>query len=414
MLFIYRIIVNLIFFLSPFIIIYRILKKKEHFIRFKEKLSFYQKQRVSGKLIWFHGSSVGEVLSAIPLIEKLEKKNNIKQILLTSNTLSSAKVIKKLNLKKTIHQFFPLDVNFLTKRFLSYWKPSLVIFLESEIWPNMILNVKKKNIPLILMNARITKKSFKNWKKIINFSKSIFKKFDLSLVQNDETKNYLKILGAKNIKKIGNLKFSQRNLKPKEKLSSEQKKFFNSKKILFCAASTHPTEEVFCTKVYKELLKKFNKGIIIIIPRHINRSLDIKNELEQMNFIVHQHTSQRRIKKDTNIYLVDSYGETETFLKLAKVVFMGGSLIIHGGQNPLEAARLGCKILHGTNILNFKEVYNLLKKNNISEKITSVRKAKKIIIKLLKNKSNKNIEKKLKIIGNQILNKNEKEIQKYF
>ena len=414
MLFIYRIFVNLIFFLSPFIIAYRILKKKEHFIRFKEKLSFYQKKRVEGKLIWLHGSSVGEILSAIPLIEKLEKKKTIKQILLTSNTLSSSKVIEKLRLKKTIHQFFPLDVNFVTKKFLSYWKPSLAIFLESEIWPNMILNIKNNKIPLILLNARITKKSFKNWKKIINFSKFIFKKFDLSLVQNDETKNYLKTLGAKNIKKIGNLKFSQRNIKTSDKINKNQRIFFNSKKIFFCAASTHPTEEIFCAKIYKKLLKNFNQGIIVIIPRHINRSENIKNKLEEMNFIVHQHSSKSRIKKNTNIYLVDTYGETESFLKLSKVVFLGGSLIPHGGQNPLEAARLGCKILHGSNISNFIEVYSLLRKNNISQKIESVSEAKKMIIKSLKSKSNKKIEKKLKIIGNEILKKNEKELQKYF
>ncbi len=278
----------------------------------------------------------------------------------------------------------------------------------------MILNIKSNKIPLILLNARITKKSFKNWKKIINFSKFIFKKFDLNLAQNNETKNYLKILGAKNIKKIGNLKFSQRNIQTSDKINKNQRIFFNSKKIFFCAVSTHPTEEIFCAEIYKKLLKNFNQGIFVIIPRHINRSENIKNKLEEMNFIVHQHSSKSRIKKNTNIYLVDTYGETESFLKLSKVVFLGGSLIPHGGQNPLEAARLGCKILHGSNISNFIEIYSLLEKNNISQKIENVSEAKKMIIKSLKSKSNKKIEKKLKIIGNEILKKNEKELKKYF
>ena len=123
----------------------------------------------------------------------------------------------------------------------------------------MILNIKSNKIPLILLNARITKKSFKNWKKIINFSKFIFKKFDLNLAQNDETKNYLKILGAKNIKKIGNLKFSQRNIQTSDKINKNQRIFFNSKKIFFCAVSTHPTEEIFCAEIYKKLLKNFNR-----------------------------------------------------------------------------------------------------------------------------------------------------------
>ena len=208
MLFIYRLVINLIFLISPIIIIYRIFKKKEDPKRFFEKIGkFYESS--NNNLIWFHGSSVGEILSVIPLIEKLEKKNSIKKILITSNTLSSAKIIKKLKLKKTFHQFFPLDTNFLVEKFLNHWKPKAAFFIDSEIWPNMVLKIKEKNIPLILLNARITKKSFQKWNFINNFSTKIFNKFDLCLSQNNTTSNYLKTLGAKNIKKIGNLKFSE-------------------------------------------------------------------------------------------------------------------------------------------------------------------------------------------------------------
>ena len=414
MIFFYRTIINLIIILSPLIILIRLLKKKEHPIRFKEKFCFFSKKRGPGKLIWFHGSSVGEILSIIPLIEKLEKNKNINKILITSSTLSSSNIFLKFMFKKTIHQFFPIDSNFFTKKFLNHWKPSLAVFIESEIWPNIILNLKNRNIPLVLLNARITKKTYKKWKKISFFSKSIFNKFDICLSQNDETKNYLKKLGAENIKKIGNLKFSETNLKNINKINKNVQKFFDSKKILFGAISTHQNEEIFCTKIHADLKKKYKNGITIIIPRHIHRTSEIKEEIEKTGLKIHLHSSNKKINNKTDIYLVDTFGETKLFLKICKIVFLGGSLIQHGGQNPLEAARLGCKVIHGPNISNFLEVYTLLSKNNISSRIKTINQAKIIIQKNLRNKfSSKKIRKKLNSIGNEVLLNNQKEINKY-
>ena len=144
MLFFYRVIINIVFLLSPLIILVRLLKKKEDFRRVKEKLCFFSKIRKKGKLIWFHGASVGEFLSIVPLLEKYEKDKSISQILITSNTLSSSKIISKINSRKIVHQFFPIDTNFLSEKFLKYWKPSLALFVDSEIWPNTIVNLKKK------------------------------------------------------------------------------------------------------------------------------------------------------------------------------------------------------------------------------------------------------------------------------
>ena len=163
MLFFYRTLINIIFFVSPIIIIYRLIRKKEDIKRFKEKFCFFSEKNLKGNLIWFHGASVGELQSIVPLIEKLERNKKIKKILVTSNTLSSSKVLRKLNFKKVIHQFFPIDTNFHSKKFLSYWKPSCAFFIDSEIWPNMYKNLKKKKIPTTLINGRITKKSFKRW-----------------------------------------------------------------------------------------------------------------------------------------------------------------------------------------------------------------------------------------------------------
>ena len=414
MIFFYRIIINFIIILSPLIILIRLLKKKEHPIRFKEKFCFFSIKRGQGKLIWFHVASVGEMLSIVPLIEKLEKNKNIKKILITSSTLSSSNIFLKFKFKKTIHQFFPIDSNFYTKKFIKYWKPSLAIFVESEIWPNIILNLKNKNIPLILLNARITKKTYKKWKKISFFSKSIFNKFNICLSQNNETKNYLRKLGAKNVKELGNLKFSETSLKNINKINKNTQKFFDSKKVLFGAISTHQNEEMFCTKIHADLKKKYINGITIIIPRHIHRAPAIKEDIEKLGLKVHLHSSERKIDNKTDIYLVDTFGETKLFIKICKIVFLGGSLIQHGGQNPLEAARLGCKVIHGPNIDNFLEVYNLLNKNNISLKIRTINHAKNVIKKNLSNKfSSKKIIKKLSSIGNEVLFKNQKEINKY-
>ena len=409
MLLIYRIVINLILFTSPIIILFRLFKKKEDPVRFKEKFCFFSKKKIKGKLIWLHGASVGEIQSVIPAIEQLEKNKKISQILITSNTLSSSKILSNLKLKKTIHQFFPVDTNYHTKKFLDYWKPSVAIFIDSEIWPNMITNIKKKNISLILLNARITKKSFKRWKIFISSTKKIFQKFDICLSASMESKKYLKLLGVKKIKYIGNLKFSQTE-NNEYKLNNNLKKFFISKKI-WCAASTHNTEEKICALTHKKLKEKYKDLLTIIIPRHIDRTKNIIDEMEKLNLKVHTHDSKNKIDKDTDIYLVNSYGKTKAFFKICKTVFLGGSIIKHGGQNPLEAARYGCQILHGPNIWNFYEIYNLLNEHGVSNKVKNSNQIIYNINKILKNKtSSHNIKYKIQNLGNKILNSTLKEV----
>ena len=409
MLFVYRALINLVLLFSPFIIFVRLLKKKEDTKRFKEKFCFFSKKRSKGQIIWFHGASVGEILSVIPIIEKLEKNTEINQILVTSNTLSSSKILSKYKFKKTIHQFFPIDTNYHTQKFINYWKPSIAVFIDSEIWPNMIINIKKKKISLILLNARITKKSFKRWRTLISISQNLFQKFDLCLPSSKESLKYLKFLGVKKIKHIGNLKFSQSELTEKT-ISKNLKKFFKYKKI-WCASSTHKNEEKICAIVHKKLKAKYKNLITVIIPRHITRSNSIINEINDLNLKVYTHSSQKKISNDTDIYLVNTYGETKSFFKICKTVFLGGSIVEHGGQNPLEAIRYGCQVLHGNNISNFKEIYNLLNKNSASTQINNVNQmADKVDGLLEKNINPKIIKSKIKKLGDKILNLTLKEI----
>ena len=411
MFFIYKFLINLVFLFSPIIIIFRIFKSKEDMLRFREKIGFFSKKRDKGKLIWFHGASVGEIQSIIPLVERFEKNKKIKQILITSNTVSSSFIIESLKLRKTIHQFFPIDCNFISKKFLNYWDPSKAFFIDSEIWPVTIDNLYRRNIPIFLLNGRITKKSFNRWKFFSSFARSIFGKFNLCLSSNMETKKYLKKLGAKNTKIIGNLKFSQSE-NEKKNLDKKLIDFISSKKT-WCASSTHYNEELICGKAHIRLKKKFTNLLTIIIPRHINRINSIKTDLNNLNLKVHLDEPKKKINSDTDIYLVNSYGKTKLFYKACKNIFLGGSLIKHGGQNPLEATRYGCKVLHGPNVSNFREIYRFLNKKNLSRKITNQDQLINFIIKYFNSKNNsKKIIKDLHLIGIDILNKTYKEINK--
>ena len=404
MLIIYRFLINLIFLLSPLILIFRLLKKKEDVRRFKEKFCIFSKNRNSGKLLWFHGASVGEIQSITPLIEKLEKNKKIKIILITSNTLSSSKIFLKLKLKKTIHQFFPIDTNFFIKKFLNYWKPCAAFFVDSEIWPNTIYNLDKNKIPTILINGRITKSSFKKWKKLPHFSKDIFDKINLCFPSSKQSEKYLKQLGVKRVKFIGNLKFSQSENEKLSKGDNQIKKFVKNKKT-WCASSTHNTEEFICGLVHKNLKKKYKNLLTFIIPRHIERTESIIKELNDINLITHTHEPKKKIPKNTDIYIVNSYGKTKSFYNVCKNIFLGGSLIKHGGQNPLEATRYGCNILHGPNVDNFKEIYKFLDKLKISNKVNNHHQLSYRLNKMfLKKQSFKKKQYRLNSIGNKILN----------
>ena len=404
MLIIYRFLINLIFLLSPLILIFRLLKKKEDVRRFKEKFCIFSKNKNSGKLLWFHGASVGEIQSITPLIEKLEKNKKIKTILITSNTLSSSKIFQKLKLKKTIHQFFPIDTNFLIKKFLNYWKPSAAFFVDSEIWPNTIYNLDKNKIPIILINGRITKSSFEKWKKLPSFSRDIFDKINLCFPSSKQSEKYLKQLGVKRIKFIGNLKFSQSENEKLSKSNNEIENFIKNKKT-WCASSTHNTEELICGLVHKNLKKKYKNLLTFIIPRHIERTDAIIKELNDINLITHTHEPKKKIPKNTDIYIVNSYGKTKSFYNICKNIFLGGSLIKHGGQNPLEATRYGCNILYGPNVDNFKEIYKFLDKLKISNKVNNHHQLSYRLNKMfLKKQSFKKKQYRLNSIGDKILN----------
>ena len=231
----------------------------------------------------------------------------------------------------------------------------------------------------------------------------------MCLSSSKESLNHLKKLNCKNAEFIGNLKFSEAEnfIKP---IDEKLKNIFEKKKI-WCASSTHQSEEIFCGQVHLLLKKRIKNLLTIIIPRHIERTIEIKDNLENLKLNVHLDEPKKKIDPNTDVYLVNSYGKTKSFYKTCRNVFLGGSIIKHGGQNPLEAVRYGCSILHGPNIYNFNEIYDFLKKNKITYKINTHKNLVDNLLKLFANKhKNKKLQKKMKIIGSVILEKTYKKI----
>ena len=340
----------------------RVLKKKEDRIRYKEKLGIYKKKNTDS-VLWFHASSLGEIKSILPLIFYYNRKN--KKILITTVTKSSAEYCKSIFKKNSniIHQYAPLDTPIIVNKFLNYWKPSLAIFVESELWPNLLFQ-SAKNSKIILVNARLSKKSFKKWIMVKNFAKKIFNQFDLILTQSHETKFLIKKFQIKKIKYLGNLKFCE-NIQTYNVSKNNDK----NKIPKWVAMSTHNGEESFIIDTMKKIKEKKIQSQCYLIPRHIDRVSKIKSLIEEHNLTYTLHSKKIKKNKVNDFFIVDSYGQANQFLKQTNVVFIGGTIVNHGGQNPLEAARVGCRIFNGPFTQNFTEIFDFLKKNKISQLI---------------------------------------------
>ena len=350
----------------------------------------------------------------------MKRKKKVNKILITTITLSSSQVLQKKFAKnsRVIHQFLPLDIPVFVNKFLDHWSPDLSIFIDSEIWPNLIFCAKKKNIPLLLVNGRITKKTFLRWNFFKKFAKKIFEKFDLCLVANKETEKYLKMLGARNIKNYGNLKFAKIKSNSEKELDSVFLDKIKNRKI-WCAASTHPSEEIFCAKTHLELKKTYKNILTIIIPRHINRVESIFKDLSDMNLKITLYNNWNQIDDDTDILIVDTYGEAIKLYNISKCVLLGKSLIESlrndSGQNPIEPARLGCKIFHGPHISNFYDVYEYLKSFGITKEVHSPMALSQSLVEELKEDkvNNKQIAEKIENYGQNTLNNVLSEIKIY-
>ncbi len=357
-----------------FIIFIRKFYKKEHKIKFKEKIFLSNIERPKGFLFWFHAASIGELNSILPIVDFFLKKNTGYNFLITTVTLSSFSQFQKKykNNNRVFHQFLPYDSNLLINNFFKNWKPDLISFVDSEIWPNFFLKIKKEKLPLLLLNGRITKKTFKRWKILKDFASELFSSISLSIASNKETVKHLSYFNVKNVKFFGNIKFCSPLNTEKD---SHQDNLLNVgiKKKIWCAISTHEGEEIFCGKVHQIIKKRHEDIMTIIIPRHVERTQKIFFHLKKMGLKVQIKNENENIDNNSDIVLVNYYGSVLKYLKKFKQVFIGKSLLEKfkkdGGQNPIDAAKIGCNIFHGPFVSNFREIYDYLDDQKFSQKI---------------------------------------------
>ena len=414
----------LTYFIFPWLVILIYLRKifnKEDKTRFKEKIfssHFNISRDYKKKLVWFHAVSIGECLSILPLIKKLSQNNNNLNFLITSSTLSSSKLLKeKINRdKNVIHRFFPLDVESISENFLNAWKPDIVCFVDSEIWPNFLFKIKEKNIPLLLINARLTKKTFKKWSIVLNFAKKVFNNFDLCLSASEESKNNLSQLEVKKLNYIGNLKYSAQSIS--DELNNADKKILNNYKT-WCAASTHNGEENIIFKAHLEIKKKYKNVLTIIVPRHINRCKYVNELSKKFNLSTQILNDKDVINTDIEILIINSFGVMPKYFNYCKNIFIGKSFIKEmkndSGQNPIEADKLGCKVLHGPYVYNFQEVYDFLNSYGLTEKVNNEQELANKIIENFEIPTQASLQQLnlLNIYGEKILNETVKEISNY-
>jgi 3-deoxy-D-manno-octulosonic-acid transferase len=344
----------------------RVLKKKEHPTRFKEKLGFYEIKN-NNPTIWFHASSLGEIKSVVPLIFHFSKNKNYK-ILITTVTLSSSEYCRKIfeHTENITHQFAPLDTPIIVKKFLDHWKPQMSIFVESEIWPNLILQTKKVS-KLILLNARLSNKSFSRWKLVKKFAQKLFKQFDSITAQSREVKSFLEFFGIQNVYFLGNLKF----ISPDNVSNNDSFVFRKVVENSWVAMSIHKGEETFIIETVKKIKKEQIESQCILIPRHLNKIKELTDTIKANNLTYQLKSKETLPLVNKDFYILDSFGDAGKVFEKINLVFLGGSIIAHGGQNPLEPAREGCYLLHGPNIYNFTEIFEFLAKNNVSKLVTS-------------------------------------------
>jgi 3-deoxy-D-manno-octulosonic-acid transferase len=347
--------------LSPFIhlyLLYRKKRRKEDSQRLRERFGYPSISRPREQLLWIHAASVGESLSVLPLLHRLAELYPTLHLLITTGTVTSAKMIAAKLPDNCYHQYIPVDVPSVVDRFLAYWKPDLALWVESELWPNLVTKAAGY-CPLILLNARISERSFRFWKRHHLLSGTMLRCFSLFLPQSQRDARHLQELGAQAIGTIANLKYYSLPLPASDKelqLLTTQL----AGRVVWVAASTHGDEEMQFGAIYQQLKQQFPQLITIIIPRHANRGHDITRQLSGLGLQVACRSLQEVITPATDVYVADTMGELGLFYRLASVVCLGGSFVAHGGQNPLEAARLGCAIISGPHYHNFTEIYHEL------------------------------------------------------
>ena len=343
--------------LAPALIKQRLKQGKEDPARVGERRGMSTDIRPHGPLVWIHGASVGEVLAAAALIEKLRELNL--RILLTSGTVTSAAIVAKRFPADIIHQYVPYDSPRYVARFLDHWRPSLALFIESDLWPNLILSSAARRLPMVLINGRMSQRSFPRWSRMSGTISALLGKFEVCLAQSKVDGERFAALGSRNVVTTGNLKLDV-PAPPADSARLERLMSVTRGRPIIVAASTHPGEEEILLEAHRTLAGFFPSLLTVIVPRHADRGEAIARTIEASGLHAGLRSREELPTAITDIYVADTMGELGLFYRLAPVVFMGGSLVPHGGQNPIEAVKLGASIVHGPHVFNFTDVYEAL------------------------------------------------------
>ncbi|MBL8566342.1 MAG: DUF374 domain-containing protein [Hyphomicrobiaceae bacterium] len=332
---------------------------KEDATRRPERYGIASAARPAGPLIWLHAASVGETNVALPLIQALGEARPDVNFLLTTGTVTSADLARRRLGPRAIHQFVPLDAPRFARRFLDHWRPDLAIFTESEIWPNLILETSSRGTPLALVNARISHRSFSRWRRNSGIARPLFNRLALVLAQNERFSRWFSLLGARDVRNYGNIKIDSPP-PPVDSASLERLRAAAMGRALLLAASTHPGEDEIVAVAHRLLVERHPGLLTIIVPRHPERGQPIADMLTAQGLRAKRRSLGELPDATTDIYIADTIGELGTFYALAPIAFIGGSLVKHGGQNPIEAVRHGAAVLTGPHTHNFTDAYNAL------------------------------------------------------
>ena len=343
--------------LAPTLLARRLKRGKEDPARLDERYGASRIARPRGPLVWVHGASVGELLAVGPLVERIRSKDFA--VLCTSGTVSSAQVAVQRFPKTVIHQFVPIDAPRFVERFFDHWKPDLALFVESDLWPNLIITAKERNVPLILVNGRVSERSFNRWRIVPSTIGSLLRRFDLCLAQSAGHAARYRDLGAPRITTTGNLKLDVPE-PPADAAALAALRAAVGDRPIIAAASTHAGEETALIEAHRRLRNTFPRLLTIIVPRHPDRGPGIVEIANAAGLSTTLRSRDAQPDRDDDIYVVDTMGELGLVYRVAPIVFVGGSLASHGGQNPIEPIKLGAAILHGPHVWNFGEIYAAL------------------------------------------------------
>ncbi len=343
--------------LAPALIKRRLKQGKEDPARIGERRGMSRDTRPHGPLVWIHGASVGEVLAAAALIERLRALNI--RILLTSGTVTSASIVAKRFPADIIHQYVPYDSPRYVARFLDHWRPGLALFIESDLWPNLILSSAARRLPMVLINGRMSQRSFQRWRRMTGTISALLGRFDVCLVRSEVDAERFTALGSRNVVTTGNLKLDVA-APPADSSKLERLMAVTRGRPIVVAASTHPGEEDILLEAHRTLGGFFPSLLSVIVPRHPDRGEAIAHSITASGLRAALRSREELPTAATDIYIADTMGELGLFYRLAPIVFMGGSLVEHGGQNPIEAIKLGASVVHGPHVFNFTDVYEAL------------------------------------------------------